>query len=397
MAANDLNAPLGQDKKKKRLSLPIAAPQLLAGALALCALLVVGWIVFADDPLGGEPVAVVATTPAEMAASKTGGAGGHHHDGGPSLAKNAATAKAASPPPGSRTITIINGSNGTRQDVIIPDNAAGRAQKAPIDTKLLQPTAQGAIPKVAADGSRALTRYASALKVPPNRQDSPRIAVVVTGLGIGDSATAAALEKLPAPVSLAFMPYGHNLEALAERARAANHELLLQVPMEPLDYPDNDPGPHTLLTSLTGTQNIERLHWLMGRMKGYVGVTNYMGARFTASEQALMPVLREVAKRGLIYVDDGSSSRSIAGQFTGALSLPFARADTRLDAVPTPSEIERALTRLEMTARAQGSAVGYASAQPAAIAAISNWAKTVQSRGFQLVPITRIAVKAKSS
>ena len=90
-----------------------------------------------------------------------------------------------------------------------------------------------------------------------------------------------------------------------------------------------------------------------------------MGARFTASEQALAPVLRETAKRGLIYVDDGASPRSVAGQIAGSQNLPFAKADIVLDAVPTPAEIDRALARLEMAAREHGSAVGIATALPA--------------------------------
>ncbi len=113
--------------------------------------------------------------------------------------------------------------------------------------------------------------------------------------------------------------------------------------MEPFDYPDNDPGPQTLLTSLPTEQNIDRLHWLMSRFQGYVGVISCMGARFTASEQALKPVLNDAAKRGLIYVDDGASSRSIAGQIAGAQNMPFAKADVVIDAVPTPTEIDHAL------------------------------------------------------
>ena len=113
---------------------------------------------------------------------------------------------------------------------------------------------------------------------------------------------------------MAFAPYGADLDRLAERARAENHEVLLQAPMEPFDYPDNDPGPQTLLTSLTPDQNIDRLHWQMSRFQGYVGIVSYMGASFTASEQSLAPVLRETAKRGLIYVDDGASPRSVASQ-----------------------------------------------------------------------------------
>jgi hypothetical protein len=167
--------------------------------------------------------------------------------------------------------------------------------------------------------------------------------------------------------------------------------------MEPFDYPDNDPGPQTLLASLTSEQNIDRLHWLMSRFQGYVGLMSYMGARFTASEQALAPVLQDATRRGLIFVDDGSSSRSIAGQLAGSHNLPFAKADLVLDAVPTPAEIDRALVRLEMKARESGTAVGFATAQPATIARIAEWAKKAEGRGFLLEPITMVAIKAKSS
>ncbi len=167
--------------------------------------------------------------------------------------------------------------------------------------------------------------------------------------------------------------------------------------MEPFDYPDNDPGPQTLLTTLTNGQNVDRLQWLMSRMKGYVGITSYMGARFTSSEQALGPVLRETAKRGLIYIDDGASPRSVAGQVAGSHSLPFAKTDVVLDATPTAADIDRALARLEMLARDNGSAVGMANAQPSTIARIAEWAKAVESRGFVLVPVTMVAIKAKSS
>ena len=118
----------------------------------------------------------------------------------------------------------------------------------------------------------------------PGKPDAPRIALIVGGLGVSASATADAIAKLPGAVTLGFVPYGTDVAALAARARDGGHEILLQVPMEPFDYPDNDPGPQTLLTSLTPQQNIDRLYWLMSRFQGYVGLTNTMGARFTASE-----------------------------------------------------------------------------------------------------------------
>jgi hypothetical protein len=404
VAPDDLNAPLGQNtgpEKRKLLSkLPVTGPQMLAGGLGLFGLLVLSWALFVNDPLGGEPVAVVAAKPpgATPAKPDDSGDGKEHsrHDGTASSAPPVVI-KAPGPPPGSKTVTIIDGSSGKSQDVVIPGNTTPAASKAPVDQKLLEPSRHGAIPQIAPDGTRPSAAYALPRQLPPNRKDSPRIAIVVGGVGISASGTADAFSKLPAAVTFALTPYGADLDKLAEHARAESHEVLLQVPMEPFDYPDNDPGPQTLLSSLTSDQNIDRLHWLMSRFQGYVGIANYMGGRFTASELALAPVLRETAKRGLIYVDDGSSPRSVAGQIAGSHNLPFAKTDLVLDAVPTPAGIDQALARLEMTARDNGSAVGIVNAQPATIARIAEWAKKVEGRGFVLVPITMVAVKAKSS
>jgi uncharacterized protein len=167
--------------------------------------------------------------------------------------------------------------------------------------------------------------------------------------------------------------------------------------MEPFNYPDNDSGPQTLLTTLSPEQNIERLHWLMSRFQGYVGITGAMGARFTASERAFTPILQETAKRGLIFIDDGANPRSVAARIAGGGNLPFAKADMVVDVVPTAAEIDHALGRLEMAAREHGFAVGMASAMPVSIERIAKWAKAAESRGVQLVPITAVASKAKQS
>ena len=410
MAPDDLNAPLGQktgqDKRKWPPKLPVAGSKLVAGALGLFGLLVLSWAAFVNDPLGGEPVAVVAAKPpAAGAAGQNGDGKAHSRYDGPAVtasdqAAAAAAVKATIPPSGSKTITIIDGSSGKSQEVVIPGNSGGASEPSSnpvLDQKLLETTRHGAIPRIGPDGSRPSALYARPRQLPPNRKDAPRIAIVIGGLGISASGTADAFGKLPAQVTFAFAPYGADLEKLAERARGENHEVLLQVPMEPFDYPDNDPGPQTLLTSLTPDQNLDRLHWLMSRFQGYVGIASYMGARFTAAEQMLAPVLRETAKRGLIYVDDGGSPRSVAGQIAGSHNLPFAKTDLVLDAIPTPADIDRALARLEMLARDNGAAVGLATAQPSTIARIAEWAKKVESRGFVLVPITMVAIKAKSS
>jgi polysaccharide deacetylase 2 family uncharacterized protein YibQ len=406
--ADDLNAPLGQGAKAKRGgALPRFVPQAIAGLLGLSVAVFVLWAATADDPLGGEPSAVVMVDPASAPAKAAEEAKAAVKIETPS--RYDGPAPAVGPAPGTRTVTIIDGTSGKREEVTIPaapgapragspnTSAGNEAAAVPPNPKLIETSRHGGIPKVGPDGARPAEIYARPVKVVAGKPDGPRIAIVVSGLGTGTSGTAEALAKLPGAVTFAFAPYSVNVEQLAARARNEGHEVLLQVPMEPFDYPDNDPGPQTLLTTLDAGQNVDRLHWLMSRFQGYVGISNYMGARFTASEPALGPVLRETAKRGLIYVDDGTSPRSLASQIAGANNLPFAKGEVVIDAVPTPVEIDRALARLEAAARERGSAVGVASALPVAVDRIAKWAKAAEARGFTLVPISAVANKAKSS
>jgi polysaccharide deacetylase 2 family uncharacterized protein YibQ len=411
-ALDDLTTPLGQMPRKPRRPLvPVLVLRILAGALGGFAAIFLGWALFANAPFGGEPMAAVrlesrVETRAERAApapkpidDKARGPAAterpNRYDG-PDL--NAGQPPAAGP--ASNTITIIDGTSGKRQEIQLPTrvpNTVPDRSSQGADQRFAEASAHGSIPRIAPDGTRPAEAFAQPVKPLPGRPAAPRIAVIVAGLGISATGTGEALAKLPGPVTLAFAPYGENLDRLAARARDGGHELLLQVPMEPFDYPDNDPGPQVLLTSLDAPQNVDRLHWLMSRLTGYVGIANYMGARFTTSEQALAPILRETAMRGLIYVEDGSAPRSVAGEIAGANNLPFAKADVTIDAVPSAAEIDRALARLERTARDRGIAVGVANGLPASIDRIAAWAKGLDNRGLLLVPISAAAKGAKSS
>ena len=424
---DDLSRPLGRKPKKRRIVIPLPlVARAIAGALMLCVAVLAGWILFVDEPFGGEPMVIVS---ADTRASPPAKAGDN--------ARGAQAPDAVAPPvsladgdkPGASTVTIIDGSTGKRQEVIAPQVApgaksngssnvsvgtkAGAKQDAkpdpkleakpeakpevPVDPRLLETSRHGVIPKIAPDGVRPSELYSRPVKPQAGKPDAPRIAIVIEGLGIGSNSTAEALAKLPAPITCAFAPYGTDLERWVNRARGEGHEVLLQVAMEPFDYPDNDPGPQTLLTSMSAEHNLDRLHWFLSRFQGYVGVTSLMGARFTATDQALVPVLREIGKRGLIYFDPGTSPRSVAGQASGAHNVAFARADAVLDAVPTAADIDKALARLEATARSRGTAIASASALPVTIDRIAQWAKTAEARGLLLVPVSAVANRAKSS
>ena len=168
----------------------------------------------------------------------------------------------------------------------VPENETGSIAlpAAPV-AELVEESQYGPLPKVAADGRRAIevysrpSRYAEASPGAP-----PRIAILITGLGLPDSPPpSAVLKGLPAPVSVAYGAYGRSLQDAVKVIRADGHEVLLQIPLEPENYPTVDPGPHTLLTTLPPEENIKRLQWLMSRYTGYVGVTNHMGAKFGAT------------------------------------------------------------------------------------------------------------------
>jgi hypothetical protein len=274
------------------------------------------------------------------------------------------------------------------------DAEAAQVMMAGIDQRLLEKSRYGMIP-VVADGLKPFTVYAAeADRVKAAKM--PVVAIVIGGLGVGAAKTTDAIMKLPSAVTLAFTPYGSDPAKLAERARAQRHEILLQIPMEPFDYPDNDPGPQTLLTTLGPEQNLDRMYWHLSRFQGYAGIANFMGARFVVTDAVMQPIIREAAKRGLGYLDDGSAPRSVAPTLAAGQAMPFAKADLAIDAVPTAVEIDRSLARLESLAKERGTAVGIASALPISIERIGVWIKALESRGIMLVPLTTAMLKSKS-
>jgi polysaccharide deacetylase 2 family uncharacterized protein YibQ len=396
--ADDLSTPLGQEtltRRKRRYRLPFTGTQALAVLLGLFLVTFAGFVIFNDNPLGGEPVTRIALRQARPVAEKPATAPAT----APEHGANSVTKQAA--PGEQKTVTIIDGSSGARQDVVIPGDAPDKAEAdaapvmmAAVDQRLLEKSRYGMIP-IVADGLKPFTAYAAEADR-AKAAKMPVVAIVVGGLGVGAAKTTDAIMKLPAAVTLAFTPYGSDPAKLAERARAQRHEILLQIPMEPFDYPDNDPGPQTLLTTLGPEQNLDRLYWHLSRFQGYAGIANFMGGRFVVTDAVMQPIVREAAKRGLGYLDDGSAPRSVASSLAAGQAMPFARADFSIDAVPTAVEIDRTLAKLENLAKERGIAVGIASALPISIERIGVWIKTLESHGIMLVPLTTAMLKSKS-
>lgn len=242
--ADDLSAPLGQDKprRKRRLRLPFTAMQALAALLGLFLVTFAGFAIFNKDPLGGEPMTRIAIRDPKAADEKpAAGHGEEHGQDGKHATKEAPKAAASGE---QKTVTMIDGSTGARHDVVIGAGDAAdksEASAAPavmtgIDPKLLEKSRYGMIPTVSGD-IKPFNVYAGEADR-AKAAKMPVVAIVIGGLGVGAAKTTDAIMKLPGAVTLAFTPYGTDPGKLAERARAQRHEIFLQIPMEPYDFPE---------------------------------------------------------------------------------------------------------------------------------------------------------------
>jgi len=266
---------------------------------------------------------------------------------------------------------------------------AGRSLVA--DPQLIENTAQGPLPRIAADGTPPMRAYAA----PALDNGHPRIAIVVSGLGISAKATAAALASLPPQVTLAFAPYASDVQRWVAEARREGHEVLLEIPMEPYDFPDSDPGPHTLRSGVGEDANTERLTWALTRFTGYTGVTNLLGGRLMSDADSLEPVMTYLARRGLLFYDNGGANRSAAPDVAARAGVPFAQASDTIDSIQTAMEIDRQLSDLETRARGAGIASGSGFLYPVTIERVTAWAHDLPNRGFVLVPASAIVQPKK--
>jgi hypothetical protein len=274
--------------------------------------------------------------------------------------------------------------SGERVEVALPPPPPGAAP----DPALLEDSPDGKLPIIAADGRQPWQVYAGRFNAADAR---PRLAIVITGLGLDAANTQAAIARLPPAVTLAFSPYAHDLTVWIAAARQAGHEVLMGLPMEPADYPRQDPGPETLLATLEPAQNLARLHWVMGRGTTYVGLIGIMGDRFESERGNLQPVFDELKKRGLMFVDNQAAAANVAADVARGIGLPWAVADRRLDGEATGEAIDHALAELETVATQGGAALGLGALYPVTLDHVIAWAPTLERKGIALAPASAVA------
>lgn len=297
----------------------------------------------------------------------------------------------ASDQPGPSIIHVNPDDQGSGSGVIVIRDPSAIGQNLRVahlpDKALIEQSEIGALPIRGADGRRPFDVYAR----PWSGARGARVAIVIGGLAVSQSGTQEAIEKLPPEVTLAFASQGNSIGRWMQAARREGHEIMLQVPLEPFDYPNVNPGRGTLKVEASREENVKDLQWTLSRTTNYTGVMNYMGARFSADAAAMATVMAELGKRGLMYLDDGSLARSVAASEALKSGVPFAEGDTAIDAVRERGDILKKLDELERTARAKGFAIGTGSAFDVTVDAVASWVNEAKKRGIEIVPVSAVA------
>ncbi|MBA4795022.1 MAG: divergent polysaccharide deacetylase family protein [Phenylobacterium sp.] len=329
-------------------------------------------VMIIGDPQAGAPVVRLPLAKAVVAAAPPGWREALTMDGaGPGVTEEVfelSEAPVEGELAGEAVITLPGGPGRSR--VPLPP--------API-AGLSAPGPNGPLPVIAPDGRTPAEAYAR----PFRSNGKPKVAIVVGGLGLNARATRDAIERLPGEVTLSFVPYAEGLQGWIDLAREHGHEVLLETPMEPVDYPDNDPGPYTLLASSGPAETTKRLEWLLSRATGYFGLTNYLGSRFLNADPAMAAFTTALKARGLAFVDDGQA----AGRGMG---IPRASASRIIDDQLSGEAIDEQLLALEAQALERGQALGSGFAYPLTIAQVADWAREVEQRGYQLAPASAL-------
>ena len=244
---------------------------------------------------------------------------------------------------------------------------------------LTAPGPGGLLPIIAPDGRTPAQAYAR----PFHDTGAPKVALVIGGLGLNAKTTRQAIEDLPPEVTLSFVPYAEGLQGWIDLARSNGHEVLLEAPMEPLDYPQNDPGPYTLMAQDPPLETVKRLEMLLSRATGYFGVTNYLGGRFLTSDSAMGVFASALRQRGLGFVDDGSAAGRAGGE-------PRASAERVIDQDLDSSSIDQQLQALEASAQQHGKALASGFAYPVTLQEVQHWATALQAHGVILAPASAL-------
>ena len=228
----------------------------------------------------------------------------------------------------------------------------------------------------------------SADRASPAPRTGPMIAIVIDDVGM-DVAAAQRAVALDAGITLAILPYADAASRIAVDARAAGHDVLLHMPMEPVGLAD--PGPNSLRVGLSDADIAARTRWAMAQVPGAVGLNNHMGSRFTTDPRAMRVALASVSGQGPLFLDSLTTAHSRGRAVAAGLGLRTLERDIFLDHEIDAEAIADRLAEAEDLANRRGWAVVIGHPHAQTLDALDAWIEGARTRGMDLVTVTALS------
>lgn len=220
---------------------------------------------------------------------------------------------------------------------------------------------------------------------------NPKVAIVIDDLGMNRTQSWNSV-KLEFPVTLAFLPYAENIQELADEGAKRGHDIILHVPMAPLNSEINA-GENVLspdLSEVLLTQTLEKN--LIG-LSDYVGINNHMGSAFTQDRKGMNVLMSQLKKKGLMFLDSRTTADSVAEELAGQHGVPFIQRDVFLDHEETEEYTKKALKDLERIAFEHGQAVAIGHPKAITLNALKKWVVSAQKKGIQFVTLSELVAQ----
>ena len=223
---------------------------------------------------------------------------------------------------------------------------------------------------------------------PPYHLSYPKIGVIIDDLGY-DSSLASAFMKLDLPLTFSILPFAPNTRSIAQKARKEGREIMLHLPMEPINYPAINPGDGVLLVSMDREMILEVLDRDLSQIPFVAGVNNHMGSRFTESEEKMMIVLAELKRRDLYFIDSRTTADSVAFKVARKIALRTAGRDIFLDNSLSENALKIQMERLLSLSRHRGRAIGIGHPHKETLNLLRRYQMTLNNE-TEMVPVSNL-------
>ena len=216
-------------------------------------------------------------------------------------------------------------------------------------------------------------------------QPHPRVVIVIDDMGI-DKKRSARMARLSSQLTLAFLPYAHNVQLQVNTAAAMGHEIMMHVPMLP-EGAKIDPGPNVLRGDVSADELRTRILANLDGFEGYTGINNHMGSKFTQDRAGLDVLMAELHKRGVFFLDSKTHPKSVAEHVAAEAGVMTAHRDVFLDHIETPQAVAKALALVERDARRNGVAIAIGHPKDVTIEGLAAWLPTLKAKGIEVVKL----------